>query len=563
MLADKPPNPSMNTPVKRARQQELPELMNLTQRVIASVILAVSSLVVVGAFAIYELVQANGRFEEVHTNILPSVMILNGAAGGVAKTYTVTFQHAAASDNAAKAAALKDIDQFDAEVNDLLGQYEKSMILNAEDRQLLEADRSALADFRALRGKILGGNGSLGTSEAMLLGTQLQPLAEATRKALEAHVEFNIRWSAKLADEGRAAFRRELATLIGILVLAAALLLVSGFTMVRRLRGSLDTLQAGMTAVSTTLDFTQRVTVEHRDEVGATTTAFNGLLERLHGNLRTLQSGAHQVAAAAKSVQALSADVSAAATAQSDAASKIASTVEELTVSVNQVGERATDTQTNAAASADLAKSGSVTIGRTISEIRGFSTIVGDAAATLHKLQAQGEEVGAVVRVIRDVAEQTNLLALNAAIEAARAGEQGRGFAVVADEVRKLAERTAQSTTEIADTIGAMRRSSQLAASAMEAAQQVVTASAGTADQADEAIQGIGTSVEDTTNLVREIAQAIREQGIATNDIAIDVERIARMAEQAADAARQSSDDAMKLGEQADLQLKTLSAYRL
>jgi len=161
------------------------------------------------------------------------------------------------------------------------------------------------------------------------------------------------------------------------------------------------------------------------------------------------------------------------------------------------------------------------------------------------------------------VADQTNLLALNAAIEAARAGEQGRGFAVVADEVRKLAERTSASTSEIAGTVDAMRSNAGSAVASMHGVVSKVAHGVERAQAANDSIKQIGDGSRNAVAMVEEIASAIREQGSATNNIATQVERIAQMSEESSAAAGNSAQTAQELdGLAADMQ-RIVSSYRL
>jgi len=202
-------------------------------------------------------------------------------------------------------------------------------------------------------------------------------------------------------------------------------------------------------------------------------------------------------------------------------------------------------------------------IGQTVSDIQGIALSVHEAAELIHELEQHSQQISKIVIVIREVADQTNLLALNAAIEAARAGEQGRGFAVVADEVRKLAERTGTSTKEIASTVSAMRTNASNAVICMQGVVSKVTEGVERAQEANRSIKKIGEGSRNAVAMVTEITNAIREQGSATNNIAIQVERIAQMSEQSSAAAGNSAQTAQDLDRLANDMKRIVSTYQL
>ena len=181
----------------------------------------------------------------------------------------------------------------------------------------------------------------------------------------------------------------------------------------------------------------------------------------------------------------------------------------------------------------------------------------------IHGLDEHSQQISSIVAVIKEVAHQTNLLALNAAIEAARAGEQGRGFAVVADEVRKLAERTATSTTKISSTVESMRTSAGGAVVTMQGVVTTVEQGVSRAQEANAAIREIGEGSRSAVAMVEEITDAIREQGSATNSIANQVDKMAHMAEESSAAAGASAEAAKTLDRLAADMQRIVSHYKL
>ncbi|MCO7578780.1 MULTISPECIES: methyl-accepting chemotaxis protein [Pseudomonas chlororaphis group] len=337
-----------------------------------------------------------------------------------------------------------------------------------------------------------------------------------------------------------------LAILIGGGLLAAVLAMLVAWSLssnlVGRIRQAVDVAKA---IAAGRLD--SSISATGRDEVSNLLQAFAAMQERLRTMISQIKQGADQLVSASQSISSASLQLSASAQEQSHSASSMAATVEELTVSINHVADNAGDAHALSSESGRQSEEGGSVIQDTLGSMRLIAETVQASATQIGELGQHAEQISSIVSVIKGIAEQTNLLALNAAIEAARAGEQGRGFAVVADEVRLLAQRTANSTQEITEMVGKIQLGTREAVSSMDVGVNQVKNGVELAQQAGEAIVNIRTSSGNVVRVVDQISLALREQTAASQDVARNVERIAQMSQQNSQAVEETTETARSL----------------
>ncbi len=248
---------------------------------------------------------------------------------------------------------------------------------------------------------------------------------------------------------------------------------------------------------------------------------------------------------------------------QGEATQSISANIEELTTSISHLSESAQEAYEFSERSSQASENGATVVKSAIGEMQNIASAITSLADSVENMGSQFNRVAGVVGLIKDIADQTNLLALNAAIEAARAGEQGRGFAVVADEVRTLAERTRKATEEITVTMQDMRNSKDLALTSIKGAVSQADRGLDLAQAAVESIDTIGNEINGMRNRVTDISSGLREQSMAATDVAGNIERISRMADSSAEAATTTAQDAAALTRIADELANSVVRFRL
>jgi len=310
-------------------------------------------------------------------------------------------------------------------------------------------------------------------------------------------------------------------------------------------------------------DISHECQVQSNDMIGEIIDAFNQMASNLRNMIGQISGSTTQLAAAAEQTTAITEETSRGVHQQQAEIDSIAAAMNEMTSTVQEVARNAADASSAADSADSESRNGALVATEAIGGIDALKSQVDSAAQVIRDLEKESEHIGSVLDVIRGIAEQTNLLALNAAIEAARAGEQGRGFAVVADEVRTLASRTQQSTQEIQDMITRLQDGAGNAVKVMEGAQGKAQESSELVEKAAESLAMIVGSVSAINDMNTMIASAVEEQSAVTAEMQTNMNNIREVADRSADGAQQTAQASEELARLAAEQQSLVAQFRM
>ncbi|MDD5240177.1 MAG: methyl-accepting chemotaxis protein [Sulfuricella sp.] len=364
-------------------------------------------------------------------------------------------------------------------------------------------------------------------------------------------------------DDVDSIFWQRAVWLISIALFITSAIGILMLVLIRSITGPLGELREAMKIIQTTQDLSRRVTVRANNEIGEIGYSFNEMVASFQGIIHQVVAGVEGVMSSAAQLSQSSQRVAVSSIQQSEAAASMASAVEEMSVSIDHVAENSKGTHSIAQQAGELSSEGGEIVHNAATEMTKIAASVNHSTQLIQTLGDQSHQISAIVNVIKEIADQTNLLALNAAIEAARAGEQGRGFAVVADEVRKLAERTTKSTLEISTMIGSIQSGTIDAVASMDEGTARVRDGVVMANQAGESMQKIRDGAGQVIASVSEIMDALREQSTASGQVAGSVERIAQMTEQNSNEVREIAQTAESLEQLAGSLQNSVSQFKV
>jgi methyl-accepting chemotaxis protein len=519
--------------------------VGIRSRLLAGFALITSLVLLQGVFALSSMASMRQVADTIETEVIPSLDTLSNLNLNMMRVRVFTLRLMAAENAKAETDTLARLDKVKQEVARYQREYE-ALISSERERQVYNKFLQAKANYEGGQQKVVAflldsdKNSALGQLE------QLNGYSNEMTQELVNLAELNKTISMEISEESFSTYQSSQWLVTGAIVAAVvisigiAMLLTSSITVpVQEALSLAETVAKG--------DLTQTIEVSGQDETSRLLTALGLMQQNLRDALQHIANSSTQLASAAEELNSVTDDASRGLQRQNDEIQQAATAITEMSSAVDEVAQTATSTSEASAESAKAALEGRQQVENTVNSIHRMNKEVAATSELVQKLAAQSQQIGTVLDVIRAIAEQTNLLALNAAIEAARAGEAGRGFAVVADEVRALAHRTQLSTREIELIVTQIRTET---GNAVEAMQQ----SSLTAEEALKVSTAAGLALATITDQINKIndsnlviASAAEEQAKVAREVDRNIVNISDLATQSAAGANQTSASAHEL----------------
>ncbi|MEM1212642.1 MAG: methyl-accepting chemotaxis protein [Planctomycetota bacterium] len=367
-------------------------------------------------------------------------------------------------------------------------------------------------------------------------------------KAVENHLSDGLKAH---ATEMAGSANKSIYTIGPIVLLFMIVCPVVTWRLVRSVTVPIGVLAERIETIQSSRDLTQKVELKGKHELARLGECFNSLVGELRAIISEVRTSSNEVAAAATEVAASSEEISVGIGEQTSRATSMSAAVEQISSSVSEVARQAVDVAEDADRAGQAAAEGQGVVRETVEGMQSIRDAVARSSEVVTGLGKRGDEIGEIIAVINDIADQTNLLALNAAIEAARAGEHGKGFAVVADEVRKLADRTTQATNEIAQSITAIQEETSQAVDRMGDGSEQVEKGVSAAMRAGESLEQIVETSRGLAGKVQAIAAAAEQQSAASTEVAEGVESISAVTQESLSGSQQAAVAAEQLSRKA------------
>ncbi len=520
-------------------------------------------LVAVGGVGLWHTVNYSSSYQKLYNDNVKAAVYLANAQNALWQL-RYGFPQFMVGDAAAKAKIVADEPKYYQIIEENLSAYEKGG-RTAEELQAIKELKEVYSKYIAARPKWFELQGAGKTEEAAAWRAQTTtPFGAGTVKGFTALIELQQKVGADLMKKEMAQSTRDKGLMTGLMLLALLLGTLCAFlvtrTIIKPVQHTIDLLRDIAEGEG---DLTKRLNANSSDEIGELSRWFNVFIERLQSIFGQVAQHSYKVAKEAGSLHSTAEHmangterVAMQAGTVANASSQMAATSAEIAQNCGAMAEVANQ-------ASNSATSGVGVVQETVEGMSRIAMRVRTAAQTVESLGARSDQIGAIIGTIEDIADQTNLLALNAAIEAARAGEQGRGFAVVADEVRALAERTTKATREIGEMIKAIQLETKGAVSAMEEGVHEVEQGTTGAAKSGEALQQILDQVQNVTMQVSQIATAAEEQTATTSEITNNIQQITEVVQETAKGAQESASAASQLAQLAEDLQRLVGQFKL